>query len=112
MKYIVLLRGINVGSRKVPMAQLRQCLENLGLKNVRTLLNSGNVVFETGAASQQELAAKIQSSLRQTFEFEVPILLRTSQDLQKIIAAQPFSNVKLGEIRQLYVHFYPQKLSK
>lgn len=112
MKYVVLLRGINVGGRrKVAMAQLCQCLENLGSKNVRTLLNSGNVVFESGAAGQQELVAKIQSSLRQTFGFEIPVLLRTGEELQKIIEAEPFSSVKLGDTRQLYVHFYPQKLS-
>lgn len=58
--YIALLRGINVGgNKKVPMADLKKMLEKAGYENVRTLLNSGNAVFETASTKPETIAKNI-----------------------------------------------------
>jgi uncharacterized protein (DUF1697 family) len=84
--HVALLRGINVGGgRKVPMAQLRGVAEGLGLKRVRTLIASGNLVFE-GESSEAELEAAVQSH----FGFPVDIMIRSAAIWSATIAANPF----------------------
>ena len=61
-KYVLLLRGINVGgNKKVPMAELKKALAALGFENIKTLLNSGNVVFETEQTPENKLVEKINA---------------------------------------------------
>ena len=84
--HVALLRGINVGGgRKVPMAELRAVAEGLGLKRVRTLIASGNLVFE-GETSEPALEAAVQSH----FGFPVDIMIRTAAQWHATIAANPF----------------------
>jgi uncharacterized protein (DUF1697 family) len=65
--YLALLRGINVGGKnKVPMAELKACLEELGCDNVRTYIASGNVMFESNKSSA-ELTEEIQEALPKKF---------------------------------------------
>lgn len=87
MKYVCLLRGVNVGnSRKVPMAEFRQVLENMGFENVRTYINSGNAIFESKSEPDE---AKLRKSLAETFGFDVPALVINSENLRRIVAAVP-----------------------
>jgi uncharacterized protein (DUF1697 family) len=84
--HVALLRGINVGGgRKVPMAELRGVAEGLGLKRVRTLIASGNLVFE-GETSEAELEAAVQSR----FGFPVDIMIRSAAQWSATVAANPF----------------------
>jgi uncharacterized protein (DUF1697 family) len=70
MTIIGFLRGINVGGHhKVPMAELRSFLEGMGFENVKTLLNSGNVVFETNRSGIKKLEEEMEDSLSQSFDF-------------------------------------------
>lgn len=78
IKLIGFLRGINVGGRhKVPIATLRQKLQTLGCENVKTLLNTGNFVFETKERSIDDFSKTLESHLSQFFGFPVPVILRT-----------------------------------
>lgn len=87
MKYVCLLRGVNAGgNRKVAMADLREVLEGMGLKNVRTYINSGNAVFESATEPD---AAKMRALLEGTFGFDIPLLVLSSKNLQRIVAAVP-----------------------
>lgn len=87
MKYIALLRGINVGgNRKVEMKKLKALFESLGYNNVSTYINSGNVIFEASKRPQQK---KIGSDLEKEFGFAIQVLLKTEKEMQKIATAIP-----------------------
>ena len=90
MKYIALLRGINVGGNaKVPMAELRVCFESLGFLNVKTYINSGNVIFETDQTNIKSLRTKIEKCLKKQFGFDLHIVLIESNRYKKIIKSAP-----------------------
>lgn len=89
MKYITLLRGINVGgNRKVEMKRLKALLESLGLKNVSTYINSGNIMFESGQA-KTTLHKKIVSAMKKEFGFNIQTLLKTKAEIKKISQSIP-----------------------
>lgn len=90
-QYIALLRGINLGGHKrVAMADLRALLSKMGFADVRTLLQSGNVLFrgpkKPSAALEQELEVALEKALKMTVDFHV----RTADEWRKIIQANPF----------------------
>jgi uncharacterized protein (DUF1697 family) len=83
---IALLRGINVGGNKqVPMARLREVFAELGHSDVKTYVNSGNVVFGGGKASQR----RIEDALEEAFGWRIPVVLRTREELAAVVAANP-----------------------
>lgn len=87
MKYVVLLRGINVGgNRRVPMAQFRQLLEGMGFTDVKTYINSGNAIF---SADHRPKASDIQDRLCQTFGFDVDTLVFSAPEIIAIAEAIP-----------------------
>jgi len=84
---IALLRGINVGrAKRIPMAELRALIEGLGFSEVRTLLNSGNVVFQTARPSVGKIAASIAAAIENEFGFTVPVVVLTARELNAIVA--------------------------
>ncbi len=98
------LRGINVGGHhKVPMAELRDKLTEIGCENVRTFLNSGNVVFETHQTDIQALEAKMESHLANVFNFPIPVMLRTKDAIADLVDQNPFENVQMHKDIRLYV---------
>lgn len=87
MKYVALLRGINVGgNRKVPMAELRQIFEDLGFTDVSTYINSGNVIFSSEIAPD---AAKIEAAIGNHFGFSVDTLVLSAVQLTSVANAIP-----------------------
>lgn len=92
--YIVLLRGINVGGRSsLPMKELVALLEELGCENVRTYIQSGNVVLESSEGAAQ-LADKIKVAVKKSRDFEPEVVLLTVQELEKAIMDNPFPQAK------------------
>jgi uncharacterized protein (DUF1697 family) len=91
VRYIALLRGINVGgNKKVPMAQLRKVMEGLGYTDVATLLQSGNAVFTSKEKRPAKVIQQLEAAIEQEFGFPVPIVLRTRDELAAIIQANPY----------------------
>jgi uncharacterized protein (DUF1697 family) len=87
---IALLRGINVGGKNViRMAELRSSLEDAGLSDVSTLIQSGNICFESSRACKG-LEKLIHDTIQQDFGFEVPVLVREQSAIQAVIAKSPF----------------------
>jgi uncharacterized protein (DUF1697 family) len=85
------LRGVNVGGRrKTSSADLRSCLESIGLTEAQTLRTSGNVVFDGGGEPAAKLTDRVEAALLESFGFEVPIFLRTGKQVLAIAAHQPF----------------------
>jgi uncharacterized protein (DUF1697 family) len=89
-RYIALLRGINVGgNKKVPMAQLRELMEGLGYTEVATLLQSGNAVFTCKEKNPAKVGKQLEAAIVQEFGFEVSVVLRTRDELEAVIKANP-----------------------
>lgn len=98
--YIALLRGINVGTAKrVAMADLRELFEGLNYKDVKTLLNSGNVVFSGGKAPE----AKIEAAFTERFGFSCRITVVGAAELVEIVEANPI--VEIPDPSRFMVHF-------
>lgn len=89
--YAILLRAVNVGGRSVPMATFRQVLEDLGYADVRTYLQSGQAVART-PASAKEVERAVQDSLKTATGMDIDVLVRSAQQLQKIIERAPFDD--------------------
>ncbi|MFJ4282226.1 DUF1697 domain-containing protein [Streptomyces massasporeus] len=104
--YAALLRGINVGgSRKVPMADLRTLLADLGLDDVRTYLQSGQAVFASGHGDEESLAGEIARAIEKRFGFGVDVIVRDHAYLRAIADACPFPAADL-EPKQLHVTYF------
>lgn len=91
MKYIALLRGINVnGQKMIKMQDLRNTLEDLGFMNIKTYLQSGNVVFEYETMDILKLTEKIENRINETFGFTVKTIVHTNNEFESIINNNPF----------------------
>ena len=89
--YISLLRAVNMaGHNRMKMDILKKMYENLGLQNVKTYLQSGNVIFQTEETSEKTLEYLISAKLQETFGFYVDVIVLKRSDLQEIIANNPF----------------------
>jgi uncharacterized protein (DUF1697 family) len=103
--YIALLRGINVGGRnKLPMADLRELLQELGLQQARTYIQSGNVAFESDRDDLPQLSEEISASINGRFGFEPAVLLMTDETLQTAAEANPFPEA-ISEPKKLHLYF-------
>ncbi|WP_282162134.1 DUF1697 domain-containing protein [Ulvibacterium marinum] len=101
--YIILLRGINVsGQKKMKMDVLRTLLENLGFQNVATYIQSGNIVLQAKDASIRNLEDIIGEGIREHFGFDVPILVKSKTDLERIVKENPFKDAITLEGNRLY----------
>ena len=104
--YISMLRGINVGGqRKIKMEDLISLYESLGFKYVKTYVQSGNVIFASPQEDPRELSKSIEAKIKQGFNFDVAVLLRTMAELHRIINDNPFLEEKGMETDKLYLTF-------
>ncbi|MFF4645057.1 DUF1697 domain-containing protein [Streptomyces sp. NPDC001389] len=108
-KYAALLRGINVGGKKkVPMAELRSVLEELGHGDVRTYLQSGNAVFSSAVQDPAALARELEAAVEVRFGFPVKCLVVDGAYLRAVAEACPFPAAGL-EGRQLHATFLSEQ---
>jgi uncharacterized protein (DUF1697 family) len=88
---VALLRGVNVGGKnKVPMADLREAIEESGHGDVRTYIQSGNVVFNSRSADTGKVAAGIEKAIAERFGLNVDVAVRTRAELAAIVDASPY----------------------
>ncbi|WP_353779077.1 DUF1697 domain-containing protein [Winogradskyella sp. 3972H.M.0a.05] len=108
--YIALLKGINVGGhRKVPMAELRELLAKVGFKDVRTYIQSGNVVLKSSEKSNEAIEDSIQKAIAKHFGFEVFVMIKTRNDLKRIFDNCPFSEEKKKSSYFTILHSSPSE---
>ena len=89
--YIALFRGINVGGKNIlPMKELSAVLEGLGLKNIQTYIQSGNVVFKTSTSGKRKIANDIRAAIEKSHGFAPQVLLLSIPELRNAIASNPF----------------------
>ncbi len=89
-RYIALLRGINIsGKNRIPMAELKKGFEDLSFQNVKTYLNSGNVIFSNGDEDNQVLKSIIEQMIKERFGLQVPVYVITKEKLEDILDHAP-----------------------
>ena len=90
MKYVALLRGINVGGRNIiKMAALKVCLEQRGFRNVATFIQSGNVIFESDQRNAGKLTTQIEGALSKMFAYDSRVVLRSRAQLKAVVLGVP-----------------------
>jgi uncharacterized protein (DUF1697 family) len=106
--YIALLKGINVGGhKKVPMAELRELLTKTGFENVQTYIQSGNVILQSNTSDIYKIESDIEKSIEDYFGFEVSVLVKARQDLQRIFDNSPFTEEKKKASYFMMLHDCP-----
>ena len=89
--HVVLLRGINVGGHhRLPMKDLRRMAEDLGVEEVSTIIQSGNLVFSASKAAAAKFRADLAKAIKSEFGFESPVVLRSAAEMTKAVASNPF----------------------
>lgn len=90
MRYVALLRGINVGGNNaVDMRQLKQAFEDIGMAEVKTYINSGNVVFTSALEDRAELVGLLERSIAERFGVESKVVLRNAAEMRALVGAIP-----------------------
>ncbi len=111
--YIAMLRGINVsGQKKIKMADLKSLFEESGFSNVRTYIQSGNVIFEYRSASTDKLAEIISKQIQNAFGFEVPVIVLTASELTNAAAGSPFISNSSNIPERIYFTFLEDEPAK
>ena len=109
--WIALFRGINVGGKNtLPMAKLRDDLETLKLKNVRTYIQSGNIVFDATAKTANSISKKIKRRIEDRHGFEPKILILSQDELVAAVEANPFPEAQ-SDPKTLHFFFLAQSAS-
>jgi uncharacterized protein (DUF1697 family) len=104
--YVSLLRGINVSGHKIiKMEQLRKSFEALGLGDVQTYVQSGNVVFKAPKQSSERLSSQIREKIARDFGFSVPVIIRSSEEVRRAIENNPFLKQRGIDSSKLHVTF-------
>lgn len=110
--YLALLRGINVGGKNnLPMDALKKMFLEAGCENVRSYIQSGNVVFTSDAKLAKRIPALISQDILNQFGYTIPIILRSTRELKKAVADNPYLK-SVPDIRQLAIAFLAEKPSK
>ena len=105
-KYVALFRGINVsGKNIIPMKELKMVLEQMGLLNVETYIQSGNVVFTAHNTNAITLQQQIEASVLDAFELKIKILVCTRETLLRILQNQPFDITHQDDTKKVYFTF-------
>lgn len=110
MKYVAFLRGINVGGKTIiKMEELRKVFSSLGFENVKSYIQSGNIVFETDETDEAKLTEKIANAVEANF-FKTPVMIRSIDEIKDAIANNPFADEEF-EDKLFHLVFLAEKLS-
>ncbi len=107
--YLALFRGINVSGKKIiKMEDLRKLMEAAGYCNVKTFIQSGNVIFSSDVTSKEELAKAIEKLIEDQYGFDVTVFVIDKKDLEKAVNNNPFTEGRIPEeagTKKIYVTF-------
>jgi uncharacterized protein (DUF1697 family) len=112
MRYVALLRGINLGGNvMIKMEDLRKAFEALGLENVKTYINSGNVAFDTRKTAESRLVDGIESAVEMLVGRQVAVMVRSQKDIERILKNNPFDG-QYESHKNMHVLFLKEKMPK
>ena len=109
--YVAMLRGVNVGGNSLRMDWLRQACEDIGLQDVRTYVQSGNIVFSSGL-SALKLVQTLKATIDAQTRLPVTVVIRSASEMANIIAGNPFLKQRGVDITKLHVTFLAKAPSK
>lgn len=113
IKYMAFLRGINVGGKNlIKMERLKSLFESVGFENVKTYIQSGNVIFEPTENSKEKIIKRIEKELNKYFGESVLVFLRTFAEIEAIVKYNPFAKIKIAHSTKLYVSFIGNEFNK
>lgn len=108
-EYISLLRGVNVGGKTIQMAVLKNLYESLGLSDVTTYIQSGNVLFNAANRDIRDLQTGIAGIIQTNSQLDVAVIIRTRLELRAIIEGNPFSGAGRTEFDKMHVTFLEEQ---
>jgi uncharacterized protein (DUF1697 family) len=112
-KYVAFLRAINVGGKNlIKMDELKKIFKSIGSDDIRTYIQSGNVIFNSKISDENSIIKKIESELHKNLSNDVLVFLRTSEDLKSIIETNPFLKMILNNPIKLYITFLKDELKQ
>lgn len=113
IKYFAFLRAVNVGGKNIiKMDILKKVFESLGFKNVRTFIQSGNVIFESSEKNKGVIIKKCEVALHKHLGNDVLSFVRTKSELEAIIKLDPFKKIKTAVSSKLYFSFLRDEIKK
>src|SRR5438874_249865 len=113
MTHVALLRGINVGGNNmVAMSELRAMATKLGMSNVGTLLQSGNLVFDSSRRSAAQLERLLEAEVARRFGSTIGVFVRTAEEWKSLVARNPFAAEAAGDPAHLIVVFLKDACEK
>ena len=108
--YIAILRGINVsGHKMIKMDELRRLFESLKFKNVRTYIQSGNVIFSAKKTPESNLQKVIEKKILKSFGFEVPVIVKDKDEVEHVLKNNPYVNTRKEDVNRLHVTFLAEE---
>jgi uncharacterized protein (DUF1697 family) len=108
--YVAFLRGINnIGSKTVKMDELKHIFETAGFQNIKTILASGNIVFETTIPETGTVITKLEKQIEKRTGYKVSVVIRTLNELRLLVKSNPFSGIKAAEKTKLLLTLLPEK---
>ncbi len=111
MRYVALLRGINVGGNTmIKMDELRKTFEAIGFANVVSYINSGNLAFDTRSTSEDGLVGKIQRAIQQSFGMTISVMVRQQSHIEEVLANNPFEG-EFESHKEMHVLFLKEHIS-
>ncbi|MCB9034740.1 MAG: DUF1697 domain-containing protein [Chitinophagales bacterium] len=108
--YISILRGINVsGHRIIKMDALKKMCADLKFENIKTYIQSGNIVFQANEKTTQAISEILKTNIEKIFGFDVPVITLTQTELEKIVNSNPFLNDKSKDLAFFHITFLSEK---
>jgi uncharacterized protein (DUF1697 family) len=107
--YVALLRGIGPGNPSMRNEKLRAVFEDLGFSKVKTVISSGNVIFESPSRKVRELESAIEKALPKKLGFNSTTIIRSKQELQRLADKNPFGGLEHSQRSSLNVTFLKRK---
>lgn len=104
-QFVALLRGINLGKRRIKMAELRKDFEDWGFSAVQTVLASGNVIFESEEQDAAKVQAQIEAGFKDKYDWAVPTCVRRGREIVELVDSDPFADIEIHDKIQRYVTF-------
>ena len=110
-RYVALLRAVNVGGRRMPMAELRGLAEEIGLADPKTFIQSGNLLFEA-LGTESMLEAKLEKALAERFGFHSDVVVRSAAEWRRLVRSNPFEAESKREPNRVLVGLPKSKLAE
>lgn len=111
MRYVALLRGINVGGNTmIKMAELKAVFEQLGFENVVSYINSGNLAFDCKKEGEEKLVSKLEKAIEDKFGKSVAVMVREQKDIVQVCAGNPFEG-QFESHKEMHVLFLKEPMT-